>query len=443
MRILIVQSGFVFSSGEIGEAIFKSLGKQENIWRADYNTAKSLEAARQWLHTRYLYTHEPYTNDSLTELTSGFILNYCVEDNIDTVLFMHGVHIHPAHVNHLNKLNITTALWVLDDPHEFDMNKERARYYKLVFTNDKNTVDKYERPTFYVPTAVDPEIFCPSDGKSEVPYYDVLVYGSFYPERLSFLSKLVQINNENYSILGFGRTKNEIKGVDWVNSPYLWKTVTPRINNCRIVLDMARDPFRSAYGATNQGEILPCNINPRIYEAAVCGRLPITNCNIELLSEVFGLEMAQQIHYNTVEEAYEKIQYFMDNPYIYNSVVGELKNTVLREHTYDNRTKYIVGKLREFAPKRINRRAQIVNNTRKALTPLWDKNYESNKEKLETAPSIQQFKNLGGTGIIVSNGPGFAKLFCCSGAEKKAYEELITKATVISVNSGFKELCRK
>jgi len=444
MRILVVHSGFVFSSGEIGLSLVAAL-KRQGHWVVEYETYKSLEMAKQWLQTRYLFTYKPMVESEILELTSGHITNECIYDEIDTVLFIHGVHIHPMHINALNKLNITTALWLLDDPHEFDLNKERSRYYKLIFTNDKNTVDKYERPSFYVPTAVDPEVFKVLDKPiSDVSYYDILVYGSFYPERLSFLSKLIQLNKDKYSILGFGRTKNEINGLDWVNKPYLWKSVVPRINNCHIVLDIARDPFRSAYGATNNGEILPSNINPRIYEAAACGKLPITNCNIDTLSEAFGEDIAKAIHYDSVEEAHEKIDWFINHLPDYYAVVTDLNSKVLSEHTYDKRAEIITQKLKEFSPKPITRRIKVVESTRRQLTPIWDNNYEENKKRINKENTIKVFENQfnNKTGIIVSNGPSF-KNFAYKQQERLSYKYLVEDGAIgISVNSAYKEMCK-
>jgi len=439
MRILLVHSGFAFSSGEIGSAIAKALRRQGH-WLAEYDTYRSLEMAKQWLHTRYLYTKQPYSTAEVTELTSGFITNYCLSDDINTVLCIHGIHINPAHINILNKLNITTALWILDDPHEFDLNQERARYYKLIFTNDMNTVDKYERPAYYVPTAVDPEIFKPSmhSGKAR---YDVLVYGSFYPERLSFLSKLVSIKS-CYSIKGFGNTKHEIKGIEWINKPYMWESLIPHLCDSYIILDMVRNPFRSAYGATNNGGIVPKNLNPRIYEALACKRLPITNCDFDLLAEVFGEEAAEKIHYTTVEEADELIKYYLKHPFDYYELVYQLHDIVMEKHTYDNRAEVITEKLQEAAPRPISRRARIVEATRRALTPLWNKNYESNKSIICSKTSIKSFENRykNKVGIIVSNGPGLINIIGNPNEEAALEIFKYNGVPIVAVNSAYKEL---
>lgn len=445
MRILLVHSGYKFSTGEVGLAIGRAL-KDMGHYVSEYQTEISLNMAKQWLGTRHLFKNIPITDDELTELTSGFITNYCVAESIQAILVIHGGYINPAHVAVCNKLGITTSLWLLDDPHEFDLNIKRAEYYKVKFVNNMSTIEEYGDRSFYVPTAVDIDIFKPGKVNSDLATH-VLMYGSFYPERVNFVKSILELHPK-YSLKCVGRGRGvkpeELPNVEWHWEVHNWETIVPHIQSCKIVVDVVRDNEKSAYGETNKKGIPNKAINPRVYETLACRKLILTDTDPEALERAYGSDAVDDIYYDSTERCNELIEFYLKDNKAYNRVVNKLYKKTIEEHTYNNRAHFISCTLGQFIHSSKLTRQQVVNRaTQNALTSLWNENYEGNKLLAKKYGSIQEYEGAfkDKTGIIISNAPGLSNTLEKDSEKINLIGLLNNGAVSVAVNGAYKELC--
>lgn len=248
------------------------------------------------------------------------------------------------------------GLIAVDDPHSSLKTLNKKKYFDFYFTNEK-TLEDQTNGIYYVPTASGVQV--PSCTKEEVPEQyrsDVVFVGTVYPNRVEPLE----------TIAGYCKDKGlKFKCVgpsQWIpRDSELYKCFDPNVisetkakllyRGAKVVINLDRDvnwksdnPKYNSLLVKRDEE--PYSLNPRTYEIALCRSPQLFVDPRQEAIDIFG----ENAFYckNNKDSIYSK----MDE--VLNLSKTDLRNklkfcyeTVITEHTYDNRAKQIIEILNE------------------------------------------------------------------------------------------------
>jgi len=446
MNILMVGSGFAFSTKDVGEGFseaFRRLG--HTVW--DYETNRVLDFFQKAIQVNSIFDPElNMSKNDFFELIAQGILNYCVRYAIDFVFVIHGANIHTGIITNVKKLGIKTAVYLTDEPQQVNVSKEFTPYYDYVFTNEKNTVKVHgEDKTMYLPTAVDPNVFYPR----RVPrnyLSDVLIGGSLFAERMDALDKLEK-ELKRYRLKIVGNSRRNFKS-DYLNS--IWRRGSVSIEEMakfdagtKIALDIPRNEMVSEYGRTNPG-ILSTTVSPRVFEVPAAGALLLTWKKREAVKELFPDDIVAL--YDEIDEIPKIIEHYMKNRKEREQLIARARSHVLKNHTYENRAKDVLkftgaDENRVMVPVTLGNAREAVNDlTMNTWKNVWAENFKRNKPELSKSKTLDDlFKSSEDkVGVLISSAPSVNNIK----DDLKGFLGMgRTKRIVIGANSGFRIMC--
>lgn len=404
MRILIIDPAFEYSTLAVAEAYydaFVKLGYETMEYELMPTFAMLKNSGHQFINW-----------NEMTEIISSPIINTVIQDKIDFMLVIHGVHMNTAVVDCIRAIGCKTGIILTDEPQQTEVSKVWSRHYDYVFTNDRNTLTRHDNCSF-LPTASNPDIFHP--GEVDRFYKsDILVGGSFYRERKEFME-----NEELYECL----KKYDVKcvgarkfNIDCCDPRFKWfgprkihiDEMASFVRGTKICIDIPRNELEdSVFPGGNFLGIKASNLSPRIYEAGLSKTLCLTDKSRNDIKDLFNGGIHQT--YKSVTSLCEYIDYYMENEIIRESIVDEHYDFCSKYHTYVNRVKRIeqVVGLRP-SKKEIettNMRSKIVSEKFDALWGLNIKKIHENKLYIaETNLRLLKDTVVDGIGALVSNG---------------------------------------
>ena len=431
MRVLLVDSGFRFSTTEVTAGFHHALIKlgHEVVF---YDTKVALEFAKTSLAARKVYQGIQYTINDVCEIASSNILLYSVLHKVDLVLCIHGYFVPQEIIKSLKDIGIKTCLYLTDEPQQVDMSSQYSKEYDFVFTNDEATVRLHHNCS-YLPTAYNSFLFdqvLSMDYNRENYVSDILISGSFYPERVLFLSNpVLKSILKKYNTIFVGNKANQLQKIysDRVRDDMVPLSEMIRYYaGAKIVVDIPRNEDKSEFGKTNSQDIKATNLTPRVFEATACGALVFTNVNrkdtIDKLYPDGGV-----FTFNDTVDLAGCLEYAMLTFNRQMRVIGSVaeKQTKAR-HSYIERTKQLLKIINlENIDSRIVANTLLPNVTQ-ALTlstqsrwrNQWEDNFNNNKSELESGQDFQEIVNkikksndrCSGTAYLISNGPSLVNL---------------------------------
>lgn len=207
----------------------------------------------------------------------------------------------------------------LSDPDVFNTAKTYAERFSHHATNSKRSYANYHKlglwNTHYMPFGVDSRFFVPTSG---VPNFqcDVTIIGHFQPSRLELTDEL----KKRFDTKVFG-SRWPYKDVMPVAYPqWLWA-----VHSGKIVVDFPKT--RAGFQ----------NVKVRLFEVAAAGTLLITQY-LDEIGEFFEYDK-EIVGYKTVDEMYEKIQYYLDNPDKRIKIAKNAQLKCAKQHMWKNRYK--------------------------------------------------------------------------------------------------------
>lgn len=205
----------------------------------------------------------------------------------------------------------------LSDPDVLCTAKKYANRFTYHTTNSKVALDKYKKlgftNTLYLPFGIDSRFFVPSE---TLPKYqsDVCIIGHYDKSRLPMAKALkTKFDTKIYG------SNWPYKGVSSVAYPE-WLCA---VQSAKMVVDFPRT--RAGYN----------NVKVRLFEVAAAGTLLITEY-VDEISEFFeyGNEI---VGYKTVDEMYDKIQYYIDHPAKRMLIARKAQIKCAQKHMWRNR----------------------------------------------------------------------------------------------------------
>jgi spore maturation protein CgeB len=185
-------------------------------------------------------------------------------------------------------LNTISGVWLLDDPHEIDISSQYSKRFDFVFDYERSCIRQHQdgdKIVEHIPVAADSISI--EEFKNDNPSFksDISIVGVGFKERLEFLSNQLLVdyiikNNIALSLYGLGWMpllqvyQNKIRIVNRI----IPQSMTYEIYyNSVTTINFFRDTQMSSLGYTNRNSISAYSLNPRCYEALVCGTKLITD----------------------------------------------------------------------------------------------------------------------------------------------------------------------
>lgn len=260
------------------------------------------------------------------------IVGRAIWKDVDTVIAVTGQNLHFGAVGTLRKAGILTALVCTESPY-LTLERERhdARFYDVVFTNDKAATDLFGRAVHYLPAAYNPQAHTPAGGHAVSPP-DVFFVGTGFPER-QILINSVDWSGINLKLAGtfFGPLMDNIEAAAYYRSAAI------SLNHHRTTADYHSGkhiPIDAAY-----------SLGPRAYEIAACGGFQLMDDSRPEAREVFGTALATY-RAGDAADLERQVRYWLAHPNERREMAAAQHAAVL-PHTWTARAGAVLDVLQE------------------------------------------------------------------------------------------------
>ena len=281
-----------------------------------------------WLK-RLSESYDQYVNKKLVRIVSSY------EPHIVIGVYRN---IHPCLV-HAVKINLPKTLCIhinQDQLTTLQRQQILASDYDYYFSKDPFIVDfmknKANLNAYYLPEAFNPRIHTrpsiPRTFAEDREDIDVLVWGTIYPYRARLIEYLV---DSGVNVRIFGR-----KG------PYFPRKLNAYFSNRYLI---GEEKNKTLYGArivlNNYHYAEVESVNVKYFETNGIGAFQL--CDYKKILDELSPVDSDLYSFKNVQEAKEKILYYLDKPKERQSIADESHAYFARNHTYENRVETIMG----------------------------------------------------------------------------------------------------
>lgn len=228
------------------------------------------------------------------------------------------------------------AVWLHDDPYEFDFSFRAVEIADTIFTNDRWALEHYDHPkVFHLPLAASPTFHFRKIVPLAKRQYDLFFCGVAFRNRIQMIRDVgYRLNSYSTLICGSEWPPDTYPARNWRIAP---KELPDYYASSRIALNLGRD-----FDLANERYLLPASTpGPRTFEAAMAGApqlyfvtsLEITNC-FEPGTEILLFDHPAEI--------LDTLKAVDDNPNILLSVAAAAQQRAMRDHTYAVRARTIL-----------------------------------------------------------------------------------------------------
>lgn len=403
MRVMVVDPGFTYSTMAVAEGYYKAF-EHLGYEVVEYDTVGRMSRLNK---KSYVNNHELYTYD-----ISSPIISSIINDSIDFMLVIHGLHVHPMVVAQARSIGCKTGIILTDEPQLVDHSKKWSRFYDYVFTNDANTVFVHKtenNKVYYLPTAVDNEIFKPNIECDEKYKSDVLIGGSLYEERKNiitdkeFVDTMIK-NNVDVKVVGARKyePKYDDKSLDWYGDKTISiNEMAKYVSNAKLCLDIPRDVSKcGVFGTGNSCDIVPSNLSPRLYECGASKTLCLTDNSRSGVYELFG-DVGLPV-YDKKATPKEIAEFVIDN-LSNDNCVEEYYKCVIDNHTYMSRVKEIAKVAKLTPDKKVSKYTYATSKALDMFEQEWVNNITQFKNIEYNSLSVLKTKNR--RCVLIGNSP--------------------------------------
>lgn len=230
-----------------------------------------------------------------------------------------------VYIIHINPDALTT----------FEYQQIFASPYDAYFTKDPYIVsfmkNKMGLNTFYLPEAFNPRVHKTSstnrlDLENEIDI-DVVTFGTMYPYRSKMLSNLI---NKGVNVALFG-TKDKRFQRSEITSHFRDEYITGD-RKTEIVMGS-----KIVFNNFHYAEI--DSVNVKFFEIAGIGGFQL--CDYKPILKEYSKIDTDKFTYNSIDEAYDLIQYYLGKPKLRYELADEQRQHFLKNHTYEHRINQI------------------------------------------------------------------------------------------------------
>ncbi len=333
LRILVILP-FYGGSLPIGRycvQALRNLGHNVEVFEAPefytaFNGLKSLNVATQRLEQ---------LEGGFLQVISQAILAQVESFEPDMVLSLAQAPMSRNALNRLQKMNIPTVMWFVEDHEVFTYWRAFAPLYTAFAIIQKQPfIEKLaalgQKNSLYLPMAALPSFHAPRElSAEEYAKYgaDISFLGAGYPNRRVAFKGLIQKNFK-------------IWGNDWDGAHVLAKNLQQ--SGARISAEDAVTIYNATkininlHSSVQAQELVPDGdfVNPRTFELAAIGAFQVVDRR-SLMAELFNEDMLGT--FSSIEEMHEKIDYYLKNQQEREIMSKSARLHVLENHTYEHR----------------------------------------------------------------------------------------------------------
>jgi spore maturation protein CgeB len=214
-----------------------------------------------------------------------------------------------------NELPLKTVIWLTDDHVDYEYERPVWELFNIIVTTDRPGYERRKAEGFDVflsQWACNHNLY----RKMNLPkVYDVCFVGRCYGGRKDFVETL---KRKGISIAAFG--------IGWENSQRISQSDLVKIfNQSKIILDIS-------FSAKDSTAL---TVKGRVFEAAGCGSLLLTQ-HTKGITEFF-IPNEEVVTYQDVNDAAEKIKYYLANEDERERIAKRGYERVLKDHTWEKR----------------------------------------------------------------------------------------------------------
>ncbi len=329
MKILLIHPAAQMSVSDVMR------GYRGALTRAGHEVVDYWYGQRMNYHHRALPEGIRDNQQILARQASETILNEALYNDVDLVLVVSGLNVHPIFLWLLKKVEIPAAVILTESPYDDEAQAEWTDLTKAgtdadltVFTNDRYSANQYGWN--FLPPSFDPAFHKPVD-MVEDDACDVVMVGTGWPERQALL-ECINWSGIKLRLLGLwpGLENNP-------NSP-IYKFYRPSIvDNSNIASIYCSAKVCININRRSEVALTP---GPRTFELAACGAFQITDGRADT-SSIFGDSVPVFTDATSMEMM---IRYYIDHPEERARRAAEALSKV-QPHTFDNRVANMVAAL--------------------------------------------------------------------------------------------------
>jgi spore maturation protein CgeB len=261
-----------------------------------YDLSKRLALAGRWLHS--IWRRSRGSTPGLARPSAVAVVEKACEDlvpraltlNVDAVLIISAMYLHPDALVLLRRARIPTGLIFTESPYDDERQARIAHLADVCWTQERTsvaTLRRFNTRTHYLPAAYDRDRHTPEPqpGDADVPAHDVVFVGTLFHERTALLSQVdwtgidLGIYGHTTLLPSRHRLRQYLRGGATDNA-----TAASLYRRAKVGLNLFRSTAEWTSGQhVTTGE----SLNPRAYELAACGCFQISDHRPEM-DDVFG-----------------------------------------------------------------------------------------------------------------------------------------------------------
>lgn len=243
-----------------------------------------------------------------------------------------------------------SAVWFTEDPYEIETNIVNSKIFDIVFTNDSavQVLGGYGEKAHHLPLAASEFFHYHKVIQDDEPrfLYDLLFVGTAWPNRVSFLSKLLpMLPDLKYKIALPTNAHLPKFKLPIPKFEYSWKTSNVEFakmaNRSRIVLSLHRD-------FANAGEnTMASTPGPRLFEVALAGGFQLVSSELNEVNQYYDSQSI--VTFDGPEDCAEKIRYYLKNTSERIQIAKRSQEVTLNRHLYKHRVDELIKVINRVA----------------------------------------------------------------------------------------------
>jgi len=314
VRILLCHPGASYATSDVFDGLRAAL-EAAGVEVRTYDLESRLELAVRWTKMVWRRAGKPDPKPSEADIVywaSKDIVERALRWNVDGVLIVSAMYLHPDLLVLLRRAKIRTAMVLTESPYDDERQERVLPWVDLAWTNERSSVPRLRRinpDVNYLPHAYDPSTHHAQATTDVQPEHEVVFVGSLFSERGELLSR-VDWSGIDLALYGDWRglpSRHQLR--QYVRSDVIANAQSAALyRRCKIGLNLYRESIGFGLNAPRIDHAE--SLNPRAIELAACGCFQISHYRAEV-AEVFGDAVPT---FKTADELGQLVRHYLASP---------------------------------------------------------------------------------------------------------------------------------
>lgn len=301
-----------------------------------------------------------------------------IEQDCDLLLAIDGGELDRGLCCRLHHLCGQSALWLFGRAGDHRLHAEDTDLFDRIFTIDATSASCFGERADYLPLAASPRVHLFSipgaEQESQYYLYDVLLVGTFRPNRAEFLRDFLVRTRDLRIKIGLSKADAvAAKSLGLAESSICWRAAASELarmaNRSRVVLTLD-------HGLATAGDG-PVAAGPRLFEMALAGGFQLVDWTCHDFSELY-IPGAEIVGFRGIEECVDLIRHFLHHGEQRLGIARAAQERTAREHLYEHRVSALLANLESpaGADRRYQNRHRSVPSARAKLPQQSDAKHD-------------------------------------------------------------------